>query len=239
MNNRYFKGVVVAMIIVVLALVSATSGCAPAPSRVTEPDMSNSALLIIHMQNDVVKEGGFIDWLVDEGVSPPHLEGIRAIIPNINELAAAMREAGRPVVFGNVEVKADYSDALYPYWKVPRVMERPFFVEGTWGAETVEELGPQSGDYLVIGKSWNCFYRSEMDKLLRKLKVNTVIVTGIHTDACALLTANGAIERGYYVIYVNDGTAALHEDDHMCGIVAVGKAIGELKSTDQVIEMLE
>jgi len=239
MNKRYLKGVVVIAMIVVLALVSATSGCAPAPSRVTEPDMSNSALLIIHMQNDVVKEGGFVDWLVKEGVSPPHLEGIRAIIPNINELAAAMREAGRPVVFGNVGVKADYSDALYPYWKVPRVMERPFFVEGTWGAETIEELGPQSGDYLVIGKSWNCFYASELDKLLRKLKVNTVIVTGIHTDACALLTANGAIERGYYVIYVADATAALNEDDYMAGLMIVGKCIGEVKSTGQVVEMLE
>ena len=100
-------------------------------------------------------------------------------------------------------------------------------------------MGPQSGDYLVIGKSWNCFYASELDKLLRKRKVNTVIVTGIHTDACALLTANGAIERGYYVIYVADATAALHEDDHMAGLTIVGKCIGEVKSTDQVVKMLK
>lgn len=239
MNKRYFKGVMAIAMIVVLALVSATIGCAPAPSRVTEPDMSNSALLVIHMQNDVVKEGGFVDALIKDGISPPHLEGIRAIIPNINQLAAAMRAAGRPVIFGNVGVKADYSDTLYPYWKVPKVMERPFFVKGTWGAETVEELGPQSGDYEIIGRSWNVFYATELDKLLRKLKVNTVIITGVHTDACALLTAHGAVEHGYYVVYVADATAALHEDDHMAGLTIVGKCIGEIKSTNQVVKMLK
>jgi len=243
MNKRYFKGIMAIAMIAVLALLSVTSGCAPAPSkvdRVTAADMSNSALLIVHMQNDVVKEGGFVDYLIKEGVSAPHLDGIQAIIPNISKIATAMRADGRPVVIGNVAVKeADYSDSLYPYWKVPKVTERPFFVEGTWGADTVEELAPQGDDYLVIGRSWNVFYGTELDELLRKLGVNTVIITGVHTDACALFTAAGAVERGYYVIYVIDGMAALDENAHICGLGSLGKAIGEGKTTNQVIKMLE
>jgi len=200
------------------------------PSRVTEPDMSNSALLIIHMQNDVVKEGGYMDSLVKGGMLPPHLEGIQAIVPNINELAAAMRAAGRPVIFCQMSVKADYSDALWPYWQYPDIMERGFFVEGTWGSQIIDELTPQNGDYTNVDKSENSFYGSELDKTLRKLKVNTVVIAGVHTNMCVLRGAEGAIVSGYYVIIVRDATAASSRGVHEVWLNAWDVTFGDIVS---------
>lgn len=239
MKKRYFYGVMAIGMIVVLTLVSAISGCAPAPSRVTEPDMSNSALLIIHMQNDVVKEGGYIGSLIKDQIAPPHLEGFQAIVPNINKLAAAMRAAGRPVIFCQMSVKADYSDALWPYWKYPNIMERGFFVEGTWGAQIIDELTPQNGDYTNVDKSYNSFYGSELDKTLRKSKVNTVVIAGVHTNTCVFCGAEGAIERGYYAIVVTDASAAVSELAHKAPLGALGASFGDVKTTDEVINMIK
>lgn len=239
MKKIYFKGVIVVALIVVLTLVSATSGCAPAPSSVTEPDMSNSALLIIHMQNDVVKEGGYIDSLVKAEIIPPHLEGIQALVPNINKLAAAMRAAGRPVILCRMSVEADYSDALWPYWKYPNIVEKGFFVEGTWGAQLIDELTPQTGDYVHVDKSYNSFCGGALDKTLRKSKVNTVVIAGVHTNTCVFCTAEGALEYGYYVITVTDATWAVSELAHKAALGALGLSFGDAKTTDEVINMIK
>jgi len=56
------------------------------------------------LQNDTVKEGGYMDFL--------SLENIQEIIPNINILAEKMRTVGKPVIHCCMSVKPDYSDAL-------------------------------------------------------------------------------------------------------------------------------
>ncbi len=169
-------------------------------NKARPPDTDNSALLIIHMQNDTVNEGGYMDFLP--------LNNIQKIIPNISLLAKKMRTAGKPVIHCYMSVKSDYSDALWPYWNNHNIMEKDFFVEGTWGAQIIEELSPKDGDYLNEDKSYNSFYGSKLDKTLKKLKVDTVIITGVHTNICVFNGAAGAIERGYSVIVIADATAA-------------------------------
>jgi nicotinamidase-related amidase len=66
----------------------------------------------------------------------------------VKRLADAFRKAGRPVVYVAHVLKPDYSDAQFPYWRLPPPPSdnSTFVVEGTWGAQIVDDLRPREGD---------------------------------------------------------------------------------------------
>jgi Isochorismatase family len=81
-------------------------------------------------------------------------------IPNVKRLADAFRAAGRPVVYLAHVLKPDYSDAAFSYWRVgiePASGNLTDCVEGTWGAQIIDELKPQEGEHLVVKKGFGGF----------------------------------------------------------------------------------
>jgi len=76
-------------------------------------------------------------------------------IPHVKRLADAFRAAGRPVVYVAHILKPDYSDAAFPYWRLglqPGAGNSAHCVEGTWGAEIIDELKPRQGEHLIAKK---------------------------------------------------------------------------------------
>jgi nicotinamidase-related amidase len=77
-------------------------------------------------------------------------------IPHVKRLADAFRRAGRPVVYVTHVLRSDYSDAAFPYWRATEGStseSRTFIVEGTWGAQIVDELTPAHDNHLVITRA--------------------------------------------------------------------------------------
>ena len=75
--------------------------------------------------------------------------------PHVKRLADAFRKAGRPVVYVAHVLKPDYSDAQFPYWRLPPPPSdnSTFVVEGAWGAQIVDDLRPREGEHLVVRKA--------------------------------------------------------------------------------------
>jgi len=118
------------------------------------PDIRKSALIIVDMQNDFLHRDGNFSHRAREhpefGIDMPFLTGT---IPNLKKLADAFRTAERPVVYLAHVLKADYSDAAFPYWRVgiePGSGNRTHCVEGTWGAQIIDDLKPQDSEHLVV-----------------------------------------------------------------------------------------
>ena len=82
------------------------------------PDISKSALIIVDMQNDFVHPNGGFGHLARENpaIDLPFLMGT---LPYVRRLADAFRKAGRPVIYVAHVLKSDYSDAQFPYWRLP------------------------------------------------------------------------------------------------------------------------
>ena len=78
-------------------------------------------------------------------------------------------------------VKADYSDAQFPYWRIGLTPggNRTFVVEGTWGAQIVDDLAPQQGEHLVVKKGFAGFSNTPLDTILRNMGVTTCVVSGV------------------------------------------------------------
>ena len=158
--------------------------------------MSEKALLIIDMLNDFLNEGAPLE--VPEG---------RKIIPAISKILNFARTRGWDVIYLCDNHKK--SDPEFKIWP-------SHCVKGTKGAEVVEELKPDLGreEIIIPKRRYSGFYGTDLDLWLRELGVQTVILTGILTNICVLYSSADASQRGYEVIVVEDGTAALSAEDH-------------------------
>src|SRR5215467_5437612 len=156
-------------------------------------------------------------------------------------MADAFRAAARPVVYLAHVLKADYSDAAFPYWRVgiePRSGNRTHCVEGTWGAQIIDDLKPQEGEHLVAKKGFGGFSNTPLDTILRNLGVNTCVVSGVTTCVCVSNTLRGGVEHNYRMILVSDAVAEVSRDTHEAELKTMARVFADVKTTDEVLALL-
>jgi ureidoacrylate peracid hydrolase len=204
-------------------------------------EIGKSALIIVDMQNDFVhRDGGFAcsaRETPEAGIDMPFIMGT---IPNVQRLAGAFREARRPVIYIAHVVKPDFSDAQWPYWRLGLAPggTRTFIVEGTWGAQIVDDLTPQDGEHLVVKKGFGGFSNTPLDSILRNVGVTTCVVTGVTTCVCVSTTVRGGVEHNYRMILVKDAVAEVSRDTHEAELKTMARIFADVKTTDEVVAML-
>jgi nicotinamidase-related amidase len=207
------------------------------------PDINKSAFIIVDMQNDFVHpDGGFAQSArehPERGMDMPFLMGT---IPHVSRLADAFRSAGRPVIYLAHVVKADYSDAQFPYWRLglPAAPgNQTFIVEGSWGAQIIDELTPREGEHLIVKKGFGGFSNTPLDTVLRNLGVTTCVVSGVTTCVCVSTTIRGGVEHNYRMILVGDAVAETSRETHDAELKTMGRLFADIKTTNEVVSMLE
>ena len=153
------------------------------------------ALIVIDMQN------GFLN-----PESPLCIKGARATVPACARVIAACRAAGVPVVFVNRAYRADGSDVEHTRYEVWARGGKPL-TPGSTGPLSVEnppEFGRCGTDYEVIKPRYSAFFRTELDLILRRLGVDTVVLTGTTTPNCIRTTCYDGISLDYRVMVVED-----------------------------------
>ena len=208
-----------------------------------KPDIGASALIVVDVQNDFVSEGGWFDRLAkkhpEAGVD---MEFLRSSIPGIKKLVEAFGAGGQPVVYVKHVVRPDYVDARFPYWrKFPDMdkVETQFIVEGTWGAEIVDELNPAPGELVVVKKGLSGFHGTPLETILRNLGVTTCVMTGVTTTCCVSSTTRAGVEHNFHMMLVRDGMADMHREGHEAELGILSWLFGDVVTADQVIKMLK
>lgn len=156
-------------------------------------DPSKTALVVVDMQNDFVKEGGTL-------VGPD----AAATVPVIERLLARARESGMKVVF----TQDTHTDGD-PEWDIWPEHCR----EGTWGWEIVPELSPLEGETVIGKMRYDAFYGTNLDHLLRLWKIENLVICGTVASICVHYTAASAALRWYGVVIPKDAVSALDEFD--------------------------
>ncbi len=172
----------------------------------------NPALIVINMINDFVI-----------GV----FKNSRAIkiIPNIKSLLVYARKQKIPVVYAT-DAHLPNVDPEFDLWG-------SHAVAGTWGAEVVDDLTPQNGDFRVPKRKYSAFQGTNLDQLLRELKVDTVILTGVLTDICIQHTAADAFFKGYKIIVPQDCVDSIDASTNEAAIKFLIKAYRSAITTSE------
>lgn len=178
--------------------------------------MSKRAILVVDMLNDFVTGA----LKCDRGL---------AIVPKTAELLRGAREKGVPVIFCN-DAHLKGIDHELKLWG-------DHAIAGTKGAEVIPELELCEKDYVVPKRRYSGFFHTDLDLLLKKLGVDTVILTGLHAHMCVRHTAADAYQLGYGIVVAKDATDSFTEEDYLYGIKYLKEVYGaEITDVDSLLK---
>jgi nicotinamidase-related amidase len=120
----------------------------------------------------------------------------------------------------------------------PAAGNRTHCVEGTWGAEIIDELMPRAGEHLIVKKGFGGFANTALDTTLRNMAITTCVVVGVTTCVCVSNTVRGGVEHNYRMILVSDAVAEVSRDTHESELKTMSRIFADVKTTDEVIALL-
>jgi len=169
-------------------------------------DLEKCAIVLIDMARDFVEEGGFIAG----AGGPEYREKARAIIPPLARLLAAARKAGVTVIYSTDAHTPD--DVELQKWP-------PHSMAGTKWAEILPDLAPEDGDLVLPKTTYSGFLSSDIEAHLEERGIETVYMTGLHTDCCCRHTSGDLFQRGYGLVWITDALQAFTDEAHESGLV--------------------
>ncbi|HKX37509.1 MAG TPA: isochorismatase family cysteine hydrolase [Burkholderiales bacterium] len=197
----------------------------------TRLDAAKSALLVVDMQNTFCMPG-----------APGEVPLARAIVPNINRLAARLRALGVPVVWvvhanSLHEDRSDWEVFFNHVVRNPEVRRRMAESLAPERQKVWQELEVAPGDITVVKNRYSAFAHgaSTLERVLRNLGVDTVLVAGTKTNVCCDSTARDAMMLDFKSVLVSDCCAALSDDEHLATLETFIQQFGDVMSADEVL----
>ena len=144
------------------------------------------ALLLIDVQKDF--------WTEVMSVAFPDFDD------NVARLLALCRDQGIDVVHLRANFRKDQSDWMVRY----RLTGEIPCVEETAGVEIKDAAAEAGGEPVIVKQTFDGFLNDELDLWLQENNKQYVLVAGLVTSVCVLLTAASAAQRGYLVSVIED-----------------------------------
>lgn len=168
-----------------------------------KPNETRSAYILIDMENSFV-----------EPEAAHCIRQAKATIPACAHSIETAREKGIPIFFVKRIYRADGSDVeltRFAAWDAGNRGMTPAST-GVNSAEGASPLSPKPGDYSIIKPRWSAFFQTELDLILRRLGVRTVILAGTTTPNCIRTTCYDANSLDYNVVVLTDCCSSQTEE---------------------------
>ncbi|MDO8452222.1 MAG: cysteine hydrolase [bacterium] len=177
------------------------------------------AVILIDLEREFVKNGRLLENKDD-------------LVSCINELTEFARSKNYPVIWVTQEFEKDLSDAPIGSRK-PGLM---IPIKDTQGSKLLEGLVVNDGDLHIIKKRYSAFFKTDLDKILEGLPVDSLIMAGINTHACVRTSVIDAYQRDYPVTIALDCTDSYDEEHHDISIKYLTRNISEGKTNQEIFD---
>ena len=134
------------------------------------------------------------------------------VVPNVVRLGRAVRERGLPVIYLRCR-------SLHPDAADNGLRFREFGIavgRDDPQAALLPELEVDRGDFVLDKTTASPFWSTHLDRLLRQLQIECVLMTGVVTSGCVESAVRDASDLDYRVVLVEDACAdrepELHDD---------------------------
>lgn len=160
-----------------------------------------SALLVIDLQDGESMDG------YNDGI--PIMEGSHTY-ENAPKIIRFFRQNDFPVIQIRECHRADGSD----FGRELDGTEKEHCLEGTRAVEFHPLTRPEGNDYTIVKRRYSAFLGTDLDILLRCLKVDTLFLIGGLTDVCVHFTAVDAHQWNYHFYVVTDSVTGSSRKAH-------------------------
>ncbi len=199
----------------------------------TDLQPEKTAFVVIDMQNAFVAEGGVIE-----------VPASREIIPVINGMAAACREIGVPVIWIRSHHPKGGSDWRHFFDHFVRPERREAAAAALSDDAPSSRFHPdmdiRDEDYIVFKNRYSCLIpgASSLERLVRSLGCDTLLLAGTKTNICVESTARDAMMLDFRVVVLSDATAALTDEEHQASLNVLVQEFADILVTDEVLDEL-
>ena len=192
-----------------------------------------AALVISECQLGVIEpERAIFQGLANEVVR-------RGIVPRIAGLAERFRKAGLPVSHATAAHRPDFADVKPNTLIDALVRKNRTMVSGTPDVAIVAELAPKPEDIVMERSSGLIpFLGTALDSVLRRMDIETVVITGVSTNLAVTGSAFAAAEMGYHVVIPEDCIAGADPEVHRVIVEQQLRMIARIVTAEQVAEAL-
>lgn len=184
-------------------------------------DITKSALLILDMQR-----------FFHDDESHAFIPSAGAIVNPILQLADHFKEHNRPIILTK-HINTPKNAKMMDYWW------RDILTIDSKFSELIPEIEEIHNTEIIEKSQYDAFYKTSLNQLLQKLKVEQVIITGVMTHLCCETTARSAFVHGYYVFFPIDGTSTYSDYLHLSSLATLGHGFANIttisKLNDQIL----
>jgi len=157
----------------------------------------------------------------------------RRVVPNMQALQAACRDAGVEVLYTTIEsLTKDGRDRSLDYkitgFNVPK---------GAWDGKVIDALQPGDDEIVLPKSSSSVFVSTNIDYLLRNLGIRQLAISGLITDQCVESAIRDACDLGYLVTQVTDACLTYAQDRHENSLRAVRGYCRQVATKDLIEEL--
>jgi isochorismate hydrolase len=177
-----------------------------------------SALLVIDMQR----------YFLDED-SHAFLEDSRPVLENVRALVELYRDLGLPIVFTRHALKEDEDAGIMGTWWGDTLRE------GDPLSEIVDVLRPGTDDVVIRKTRYSAFIGTDLERKMRSMGVERLLVTGVMTHLCCESTAREAFMRDFEVFFVVDGSSSGDDDLHLSSLRCLTDGFVIPVTTEEVV----
>ncbi len=126
------------------------------------------------------------------------------------------REAGVRVVHVNERHRPSGVD-----YGIQLEVEPPHCVEGTRGAEIVDELAARDDEPLVVKRRYDGFFDTDLRAILQVWEIENLLFTGVCTELCVASTAYQAKSLDYRNFFIRECLAGATIETHEAGLTVL------------------
>jgi len=150
-------------------------------------------------------------------------------------LQEAFRRASLPIVYITIAYAHDLHDGGLFVKKVPSLA---ILKRGSPLTEVDERIRPRPGERIVEKKYASAFFGTDLDAMLRSLRVDTVIMTGCTTSGCIRASAIDSLQYGYHTIVVRDGVGDRASGPHEANLFDIDAKYADVVTLSETLGYL-
>ncbi len=170
----------------------------------------NSALLVIDIQ-----EADYVEDF-DSGIEYDK-EAYDITLQNAKRVLDVFRAKKLPVI----QVKEVHRKDLVDFGRELDGSEGVHCLEDSPYTDFAKLTYPIEGEYTIIKRRYSAFFGTDLEILLKGLKVDTLYLIGGLTDVCIHYTAVDAHQKDYHIKVVTDAVAGSSEEAHNYALKAI------------------